>query len=81
MYGGDEDECVVIVYNWDELCWMMWDYVSIMCMMKWLECVCMWIMMFVWEIYDYYWNFFVDLWLLELCNLIEVVGLVVMCVL
>lgn len=40
------DEWVVIQYNWYELCLFMWDYVGIVCIMKRLECVLRWIIMF-----------------------------------
>jgi L-aspartate oxidase len=79
--GGDEDERVVIVHNWDELRRTMWDYVSIMRTTKRLERARTRIATLAREIHDYYWNFSVDPRLLELRNLIEVAGLVVNCAL
>lgn len=81
FHGGDEDERVVIVHNWDELRRTMWDYVSIMRTTKRLERARTRIATLAREIHDYYWNFSVDPRLLELRNLIEVAGLVVNCAL
>ncbi|ATC64409.1 L-aspartate oxidase [Nibricoccus aquaticus] len=81
LHGGDEDERVVIVHNWDELRRTMWDYVSIMRTTKRLERARTRITTLAREIQDYYWNFSVDPRLLELRNLIEVAGLVVNCAL
>jgi L-aspartate oxidase len=81
LHGGDEDERVVIVHNWDELRRTMWDYVSIMRTTKRLERAHTRIATLAKEIHDYYWNFSVDPRLLELRNLIEVAGLIVNCAL
>ncbi|MGC4075186.1 MAG: L-aspartate oxidase [Nibricoccus sp.] len=81
LHGGNEDERVVIVHNWDELRRTMWDYVSIMRTTRRLERASTRIATLAREIHDYYWNFSVDPRLLELRNLIEVAGLVVSCAL
>lgn len=81
LHGGDEDERVVIVHNWDELRRTMWDYVSIMRTTKRLERARTRIATLAKETHEYYWNFSVDPRLLELRNLIEVAGLIVNCAL
>jgi L-aspartate oxidase len=79
--GGDTDERVIIVHNWDELRHAMWDYVSIMRTTKRLQRARTRIATLAREIHEYYWNFSVDPRLLELRNLIEVAGLIVTCAL
>jgi L-aspartate oxidase len=79
--GGDVDERVVIVHNWDELRRTMWDYVSIMRTTKRLERARTRIANLAQEVHDYYWNFSVDPRLLELRNLIVIAELVVDCAL
>jgi L-aspartate oxidase len=81
FHGGDEDERVVIVHNWDELRRTMWDYVSIMRTTKRLERARTRIATLAKETHEYYWNFSIDPRLLELRNLIEVAGLIVNCAL
>ncbi len=81
LHGGDEDERVVIVHNWDELRRTMWDYVSIMRTTKRLERARTRIATLAKEIHEYYWNFSIDPRLLELRNLIEVAGIIVNCAL
>jgi L-aspartate oxidase len=81
LHGGDEDERVVIVHNWDELRRTMWDYVSIMRTTKRLERARTRIATLAKETHEYYWNFSIDPRLLELRNLIEVAGIIVNCAL
>ncbi len=77
--GGDLDERVVVSHNWEELRRTMWDYVSIMRTTKRLERARTRIANLQREIHDYYWNFSVDVSLLELRNLIQVAELIVHC--
>jgi len=79
--GGDEDERVVIIHNWDELRRTMWDYVSIMRTTKRLDRARTRIATLARETQEYYWNFSVDPHLLELRNLIQVAELIVECAL
>lgn len=79
--GGDQDERVVVAHNWDELRRTMWDYVSIQRTTKRLERARTRIATLARETQEYYWNFSVDVRLLELRNLIQVAELVVTCAL
>lgn len=77
----DSDERVVLSHNWDELRRAMWDYVGIVRTTKRLERARNRIRTLEREINDYYWNFKVDVRLLELRNLIQVAAMVIDCAL
>lgn len=73
----DFDEDVIIVYNWDELWCFMWDYVGIVCINKCLQCVQYWVCLLFSEIDEFYSNYKVSCDLIELCNLVLVVELII----
>ena len=77
----DSDERVVLTHNRDELKRTLWDYVSIVRTDKRLERARTRIQVLDKEINDYYWNFKVDVPLLELRNMILVASLVIDCAL
>ena len=77
----DSDERVVLTHNRDELRQTLWDYVSIVRTDKRLERARTRIRNLQREINEYYWNFKVDMSLLELRNLIDVSSLIVECAL
>ncbi|WP_269524607.1 L-aspartate oxidase [Coraliomargarita parva] len=77
----DSDERVVLTHNRDELKQTLWDYVSIVRTTKRLQRARTRIHNLQREIDEYYWNFKVDVSLLELRNMIEVAGLIVNCAL
>ena len=77
----DSDERVVLTHNRDELKRTLWDYVSIVRTDKRLERARTRIQVLEKEINDYYWNFKVDVPLLELRNMILVASLVIDCAL
>lgn len=76
---GDSDERVVLSHNLDELKRTMWDYVGIVRTTRRLARARTRIQTLSREINDYYWNFKVDLPLLELRNLVQVAELIVEC--
>lgn len=81
-YGGNtEDEKVVLFHNWEELRRTMWDYVGIVRSNRRLERARTRIRNLAREIQEYYWNFSVDVRLLELRNLVVVADLIVECAL
>ena len=73
------DERVVVSHNNEELRRTMWDYVSIVRTNKRLERALNRLNNLEKEINEYYWNFKVDVRLLELRNMITVSKLVVKC--
>lgn len=75
------DERVVLTHNKDELQRTMWDYVSIVRTNKRLERAWSRLINLESEINEYYWNFKVDVPLLELRNMITTAKLVVGCAL
>lgn len=75
--GHDRDEQVIISHNWDELRHAMWDYVGIVRSTKRLARAHTRIETLAREIQDYYWNFSVDVRLLELRNLIQIADIIV----
>ncbi|CAI8303684.1 MAG: L-aspartate oxidase [Opitutia bacterium UBA7350] len=77
----DSDERVVLTHNREELRRTLWDYVSIVRTDKRLERARTRIRVLENEINDYYWNFKVDVPLLELRNLILVASLIINCAL
>jgi L-aspartate oxidase len=79
--AGDSDERVVLAHNWEELKRTLWDYVGIVRTTKRLERARTRIQTLDREINEYYWNFKVDVSLLELRNMIVVAQLVIDCAL
>lgn len=77
----DSDERVVLTHNRDELKRTLWDYVSIVRTDKRLQRAQTRIQVLAGEINEYYWNFKVDVPLLELRNMILVATLIVDCAL
>ena len=77
----NSDERVVLTHNRDELRQTLWDYVSIVRTTKRLQRARTRIQNLEREINEYYWNFKVDVSLLELRNMIRVAGLIVDCAL
>lgn len=77
----DSDERVVLSHNWEELKRTLWDYVGIVRTTKRLERARTRIQTLEREINEYYWNFKVDVSLLELRNMILVAQLVIDCAL
>ena len=77
----DSDERVVLTHNRDELKRTLWDYVSIVRTDKRLQRARTRIQVLEKEINDYYWNFKVDVSLLELRNMILVAALIIDCAL
>ena len=75
------DEQVVLTHNRDELQRTMWDYVSIVRTNKRLKRAWNRLINLESEINEYYWNFKVDVSLLELRNMITTAKLVVECAL
>ena len=75
----NSDERVILTHNRDELKRILWDYVSIVRTDKRLERARTRIEVLEREINDYYWDFKVDVSLLELRNMIQVAALVVRC--
>jgi L-aspartate oxidase len=73
------DERVVLTHNKDELQRTMWDYVSIVRTDKRLKRAWSRLINLESEINEYYWNFKVDVSLLELRNMITTAKLVVEC--
>ena len=73
----DSDERVVLAHGLDELKRAMWDYVGIVRTTKRLERARTRIQNLSREINDYYWNFKVDVPLIELRNLIQIADLIV----
>lgn len=75
----DSDEDVVISHNWDELRRFMWDYVGIVRTNRRLERAQHRIELLQQEIQDYYSNYKVGKYLIELRNLVTVSDLIIRC--
>jgi len=75
----DSDEDVVISHNWDELRRFMWDYVGIVRTNKRLERAQHRVELLQREIQDYYKNYRVSKYLIELRNLAVVSNLIIQC--
>lgn len=75
----DSDEDVVISHNWDELRRFMWDYVGIVRTNRRLERAQHRIDLLTKEIQDYYSNYKVSKYLIELRNLTMVSDLIIRC--
>ena len=73
----DSDERVVLAHGLDELKRALWDYVGIVRTTKRLERAKTRVQNLAREINDYYWNFKVDVPLIELRNMIQVADLII----
>ena len=73
----DSDERVVLAHGLDELKRAMWDYVGIVRTTKRLERAKTRVQNLAREINDYYWNFKVDVPLIELRNMIQISDLII----
>ncbi|MGE0774990.1 MAG: L-aspartate oxidase [Sphingomonadaceae bacterium] len=74
----DSDEEVIVKHNWSEIRRFMWDYVGIVRTTKRLERAQHRVQMLRSEVEEYYGNFRVTPDLIELRNLVEIAGLIVL---